>query len=187
MSFSLQKIWKENSVGVIVILLVVAFAANYFSNYLSSKGRYGPELMTENTNTAYNNTPSLKQSSLPQPAEDLGQNEVYSTVSGSTTTSLGLSQGAHSCIQNASDLLPKDNNNQWAQLNPSGKGDLANINLLKAGYHIGIDTIGQSLRNANLQIRSEPPNPQSSVGPWNNSTITPDFMRTPLEIGSGPQ
>ena len=69
-------------------------------------------------------------------------------------------------------------------LNPAGKGELSNINLLKAGYHIGIYTIGQSLRNANLQIRSEVPNPQLYTGPWNNSTITSDFMRVPLEIGS---
>jgi hypothetical protein len=58
---------------------------------------------------------------------------------------------------------------------------------LKAGYHIGIDTVGQTLRNANLQIRSEPPNPQMSVGPWNNTTIESDFMRAPFEIGSGAQ
>ena len=90
-------------------------------------------------------------------------------------------------IQNPADLLPKDTNSQWAQLNPSGKGELANINLLRAGYNIGIDTIGQSLRNANLQIRSEPPNPQVYAGPWNISTIEPDFMRPPLEIGAGNQ
>ena len=90
-------------------------------------------------------------------------------------------------IQNPAELLPKDSNSQWAQLNPSGKGELANVNLLKAGYHIGIDTIGQTLRNANLQIRSEPPNPQLYVGPWNTSTIEPDFLRVPLELGSGPQ
>jgi hypothetical protein len=89
--------------------------------------------------------------------------------------------------QNPADLLPKDSNSQWAQLNPAGKGDLANINLLKAGYHIGIDTVGQTLRNANLQIRSEPPNPQVNVGPWNLSTIEPDFMRPPLELGQGGQ
>jgi hypothetical protein len=86
-----------------------------------------------------------------------------------------------------SELLPKDVNNEWARLNPTGKGELSQVNLLKAGYHIGIDTIGQSLRNANLQIRSEPPNPQLNVGPWNQSTITPDFMRVPLELGVGSQ
>jgi hypothetical protein len=52
---------------------------------------------------------------------------------------------------------------------------------------IGIDTIGNTLRNANLQVRSEPPNPQLNVGPWNNTTIAPDLMRVPLEIGCGSQ
>jgi hypothetical protein len=59
--------------------------------------------------------------------------------------------------------------------------------MLKAGHHIGIDTVGQSLRNANLQLRSEPANPQVNVGPWNQTTISPDLMRVPLELGVGPQ
>jgi hypothetical protein len=71
--------------------------------------------------------------------------------------------------------------------NPSGQGSLANVNLLRAGYNIGIDTIGSSLRNANQQIRSEPPNPQTPVSIWMLSSITNDYMRTPLEIGAGPQ
>jgi len=90
-------------------------------------------------------------------------------------------------VTNSNQLLPKDTNSEWNTLNPSGTGELSNINLLKSGWQIGIDTVGQTLRNANLQLRSEPPNPQISVGPWNNSTITPDFMRVPLEIGAGPQ
>ena len=90
-------------------------------------------------------------------------------------------------VTNSNQLLPKDKNSEWNSLNPSGTGELSNINLLKSGWQIGIDTVGQTLRNANLQLRSEPPNPQVSVGPWNNSTITPDFMRVPLEIGAGPQ
>ena len=65
-------------------------------------------------------------------------------------------------------------------MNPMGAGDVANVSL-RAGYHIGINTVGQSLRNAN-QLRSEPANPQLNVGPWNTSTIGPDFNRRPLEI-----
>ena len=73
-------------------------------------------------------------------------------------------------------------------MNPSGQGELSNINLLKAGYHAGINTIGTSLRNANQQLRSEPPNPQIYTGPWNISTITQDAVRRPtLEIGQGPE
>jgi hypothetical protein len=61
------------------------------------------------------------------------------------------------------------------------------VNLLRAGHWNGIDTVGSSLRNANLQVRSEPPNPQSPVSIWNNTTISPDMMRVPLEIGQGCQ
>jgi hypothetical protein len=81
------------------------------------------------------------------------------------------------------ELLPKDNSSLWAQMNPSGSGSLKDRNFLQSGYHIGINTVGQTLRNANLQIRSEPPNPQVNVSPWLNSTIEPDINRRPFEIG----
>lgn len=85
----------------------------------------------------------------------------------------------------ADDLLPKDAaDSKWARLNPSGTGDIHDQNYLTAGYHIGVNTIGQSLRNANLQLRSEIPNPQAPVGPWMISTIEPDLRQNTLEIGS---
>jgi hypothetical protein len=89
-------------------------------------------------------------------------------------------------VANPSDLLPRDSNNQWGSLNPAGSGDLLGQNLLSATFLTGIDTIGNTMKNANLQIRSEPPNPQLNVGPWNQSTFAPDLMRTPLELGSAP-
>ena len=82
---------------------------------------------------------------------------------------------------NPMDLLPSDPNSQWAQVNPTGAGDIQGKNFLSAGALIGINTIGQSLRNANLQLRAEPPCPQSAVSPWNISTIEPDLIRKPLE------
>jgi hypothetical protein len=90
-------------------------------------------------------------------------------------------------VANPADLLPRDSNNQWGSLNPSGSGDLLGQNLLSATFLTGIDTIGNTMKNANLQLRSEPPNPQLNVGPWNQSTFAPDLMRTPLELGSGGQ
>lgn len=80
------------------------------------------------------------------------------------------------------ELLPTDNNNEWSNIMPSE--DLKNVGMLNAGHHVGINTVGSSLRNANLQIRSEPVIPQTkNVGPWNNTTIEPDNLRRPLEIG----
>ncbi len=87
----------------------------------------------------------------------------------------------------SSDLLPQDAaNSKWAQINPAGSGMLGDQNFLTAGYHVGINTVGQSLRNANLQLRSEPPNPQVAVSPWGISTIEPDVRAVSFEIGSAP-
>ena len=60
----------------------------------------------------------------------------------------------------------------------------AAVNQFQTITHVvGINTVGQSLRNANRQLRSEPPNPQVKVSPWLQSTIEPDSNRKPLEIG----
>lgn len=81
------------------------------------------------------------------------------------------------------DLLPKDAaNSKWAQMTPSGQGELCNLNFTNSGWHIGVNTKGQSLRNANLQLRSDPITPQFKVSPWMMSTIEPDVSRRAFEI-----
>ena len=124
----------------------------------------------------------------PQAAQPLGDNEDFASAQGVASNTQGLPPScSRQPVANPSELLPKSSNNQFSQLNPVGEGDLKNVNLLKAGHHIGINTVGQSLRNANLQLRSEPANPQVNVGPWMNTTMEPDTLRTPLELGQGPQ
>ena len=190
MSVSLKKLWNDYGIAAIIFSFVLMYVLVVLGKYFSSKGSYGAELLSNNGVPAYGgqHKPMGNNHQSVQPSEPLGQNEVFSSVNGAPPSGQGIPSACNKQnIQNPNDLLPKDSNSQWAQLNPAGQGDLANINLLKAGYHIGIDTIGQSLRNANLQIRSEPPNPQLNVGPWNQSTITSDFMRPTLEIGQGTQ
>ena len=88
-------------------------------------------------------------------------------------------------VANPSDLLPNDSNNAWASLNPMANSDLKNVNLLNPTQLVGINTQGSSLRNANLQLRSEPANPRMNTNcPWNISTIETDQLRKSLEIGS---
>jgi hypothetical protein len=184
-SISLKKLWNEYGIGGLIILLIIAYGIFVFVKYLGKKGSSGYEQNSQ-MQSQYKNSGSNSNTGVQ--ASDPNGNEVFASANGMQTNSPGLpSSCSKPNIQNPAELLPKDANSQWNELNPSGKGELANINLLKAGYHIGIDTIGQTLRNANLQIRSEPPNPQLNVGPWNGSTISPDYMRPPLEIGSGPQ
>lgn len=109
-------------------------------------------------------------------------NEVFNAVT-SSTSSNGVVDFPRDRLT-AEDLLPKDAaNSKWAKMNPAGQGDVLDQNFLTAGYHVGVNTQGQSLRNANLQLRSEPANPQLAVSPWNIATIEPDNNRKPLEIG----
>jgi hypothetical protein len=144
----------------------------------------------ENSEDQYSGetAPSAPHAPPVDPAMPMGLNSGPGSVTGIQTVTGGVPQ---SCLKqqvaNPSQLLPKDHHNDFAAAHPSGGGDLQNISLLKAGQLSGIDTVGGTLRNANLQLRSEPPNPRAQVSPWSNSTIEPDLMRVPLELGCGPQ
>ena len=60
---------------------------------------------------------------------------------------------------------------------------LANQNYLDPRSLIGYpETVGGVLRNSNLQIRSEPPNPRDPVSIFNLSTISPEQMRPTFEL-----
>lgn len=86
----------------------------------------------------------------------------------------------------ASALLPKEVATQedFGQFAPDEI--LKGQNFLDPRDLIGFpETIGGALRNANQQVRSEPQNPRNAVTIFNNSTIEPDQMRPPFEIGSG--
>lgn len=81
----------------------------------------------------------------------------------------------------SADLLPKPvpNEEDFTIIQPK---DLTGQNFLEATRHIGIDTVGQSLRNSNRQLRSDPSIPLVPVSIWNNTTITPDLMQRPFNI-----
>jgi hypothetical protein len=88
-------------------------------------------------------------------------------------------------VANPADLLPQDKNSEWAALNPVSNSNPMFPDMLQAGYQIGVDTKGQTMKNANLQLRSEPANPRQQVSVWNQSSYEPDLFRVPLEIGQG--
>ncbi len=84
-------------------------------------------------------------------------------------------------VSDPKSLLPADSNSSWAALNPSMNLG-AMPDLLQAGQHIGVSST--VLRNANLQLRSDPAIAKQEVGPWMQTTIEPDAGRVPFEIGS---
>jgi len=176
---NVQKFFDGRVLLLIGIIVVVAALGNYSMR----KGSLN-DFMTNPNTTRYNTTRGRGGLVAANPE---GDNSGPASVQGIHTTRPIGPSCAQQPMQDPASLLPKDANSEWARLNPHGAGKLENINLLKSGYHIGIDTVGSSLRNANLQVRSEPPNPQVNVGPWQHSSIEPDLMRRPLEIDCGPQ
>ena len=80
-------------------------------------------------------------------------------------------------------LLPKEVpiSDDFGQF--STEAILSGQNYLDPRAQIGYpETVGGTLRNANLQIRSEPANPRDPISIWNLSTIVPDKMRPQFEL-----
>jgi len=184
---NLQKSIKAHHLLVLGIVVAIVAIALYSSN----KSKIMDMMTTKETPSHHKPNPHHNSSNHPhstvEPSAPLGENEGPASVNGLKSREAGVTNCKKKEMSDPASLLPKDENSDWARLNPSGNGSLEKVNLLKSGHHIGIDTVGNSLRNANLQVRSEPANPQLSVGPWNNTTIQPDLMRVPLELGCGPQ
>lgn len=117
---------------------------------------------------------------------DNGADElVGAPVSGYSGPQVNASGNCNKSVSDvdATELLPKKGG-VFDNLAPNDVNNLNNVQLLKAGQHMGINTVGGSMRNSNLQVRSEPQNPQGQVGPWLQSTIEPDVSRKHMEIGN---
>lgn len=130
---------------------------------------------------------SVPSAPLGMKAQDVSGNEGFANLEDvSGPAQFGSASGPAGCYARdqltPGELLPKDANSVWAQQNPMGTGSLKGKNFLSAGALVGVNTVGESLRNANLQLRSEPPNPQVPVSVFYNSTIEPDINRRDMEI-----
>jgi hypothetical protein len=80
----------------------------------------------------------------------------------------------------ASSLLPREvaSDEDFGQFAP--EDILKGQNFLEPRQQVGFpETVGGALRNANQQIRKDPPNPKDPYV-WNNSTIVPDLMQRGL-------
>ena len=80
----------------------------------------------------------------------------------------------------ASSLLPREvaSDEDFGQFAP--EDILKGQNFLEPRQQVGFpETVGGNLRNANQQIRADPPNPKDPFV-WNNSTIVPDTMQRGL-------
>ena len=171
MGFDLMAWCNDNqNICIFLLLLVVLQCTGYLTKLLNMLGLEGFAMGDFSSDGI-------------AASEPLGQNEAQQAVT-------GLGRTPSTCYPQQKlkpeDLLPTDENKAIQEFNiakPVGEGILQGVNMLDSTYHVGVNTVGQSLRNANQQLRSEPPNPQVNVSPWMNTTIGPDLPRRPLEVG----
>jgi len=152
---SFKKLMSDYGLGVIIVLLLVAYTVSSFSDYFTDKHLGGSEGHTN----------------LADQAAAYGNGPRKEAVSGDFAPAVPSMPSQ--AEQNPADLLPKSAPTDFSP-------NAANVNndgLLSAGYHAGAAENAAPLRNANLQLRSEEPNPRSQVSPWQQSTFEPDTMR----------
>jgi hypothetical protein len=193
---ALADMFSGNGVQTVLIVVAVLLIGYLILNYLNSSS-------SSNNNSLATMRPTVTTMPVTEsfyagedasaPTEEYSVNASDGIQENERPKALGDSEGTQlnqlpaECypkdVLSSADLLPRDADSAWAQVAPSGQGSLQDKNFLTAGFHVGINTVGQTLRNANYQLRSEPPNPQVKVSPWNMTTIDPDTNRRPMEIG----
>ena len=181
-SYSFESAAAIGVIALLVLSLVYLqpslFRKEGFQATLSAASNYSAQA----GETAAPGAPS--QQAVQQNPHNQGGDVMPTEVPG--PAQFGNAEGPAGCYPRdqltPSELLPKDMNSVWAQQNPMGTGSLKGKNFLSAGALIGVNTVGQSMRNANYQLRSEPANPQVPVSVFNNSTIEPDVNRRNFEV-----
>ena len=138
------------------LLMIVAVAALVYLLFtLNNKSEYS---IKEREYSAVGTGPSMGPSASP------------------ATNGCGMENG----VGLASSLLPREvaSAEDFGEFAP--EDILAGQNFLEPRQQIGFpETVGGALRNANQQIRADPPNPKEPFV-WNNSTIVPDMMQRDL-------
>ena len=149
----------DNSFLIIILLIILVIIAIYFIGFSMHDSVTIPD-----KNEGFDNDTL---------GEYAGNNNI-GEISGGSKPPCNLHEKL-----DPSDLLPEDSDLNWDQFK-SIDDDLKNNNLLEAGFHIGQQT--QVNKNPNLQLRSEPTIPKSSVSPWNQSSVNhEDGARKPLD------
>ena len=120
--------------------------------------------------------------------EKAGMQNETSTESQPSTTSSSSPEPSSSdytaqTAVSGNELLPSNINSEFVNINPNNGVTMPDM--LQAGIHNGLDTVGQTLKNSSLDLRGDVTIPKSDAGLCNVnvSTIEPDQTRRKFEIG----
>lgn len=162
-----------NSLAIIVLLAVIVYLL-FFRNCQASPFILEGAPLDDSTDVPSSAVDTAKTAPKQMKTTGNGYDAGTGSAGGGGAPDVSLSSAA---------LLPKEIpiTDDFGQF--STDQILSGQNYLDPRSQIGYpETVGGTLRNANLQIRSEPANPRDPVSIWNLSTITPEEMRPLFEI-----
>lgn len=165
---NLVKFFKSDNAKWVFVVIVVLLIIWALMSYSKSKTHVKDSMTTAGL---------VKPASSEMDAELAG-------ASGAALQPASLDEKAGTPVKEVAhptELLPKSDSNVLSKLNPMSNDAQVLPDMLGAGSMMG--TQSSTLRNANLQVRSDPAIAKVDVGPWSNSTIEADHMRVPLELG----
>ncbi len=180
----IQKLLKPNNIIILIGVLVIGLALCHYSNQkntslqpfndynLETDSNPSPQPSNNSRHGSKQNTQVVPwyPTTVQKPVQ-VSENQLAPVEAASTNLSLPSNCRSEHDL-NPSELLPTK----------GGSGTNLPANFLNPSSQMGM--VSSSLRNANLQLRSEPANPRiNNLCPWNNSTITPDTGRVPFELG----
>lgn len=181
----------NNNILLIVLLVVLVLGGTYWYNNFSAEASVDVQLGdTSEGFEGYDTNPqlmNLSKEEAPVGLSEVREPEDEDKVEKPAEVKEEMTNPSACQAKDSlspEELLPQDYSSTWAKCNPAGAGNLDGKNFLDSGWHVGINTVGQTLRNPNLSLRSEVPNPQVSVSPWLQSTIEPDTNRRYFEVGN---
>jgi hypothetical protein len=168
----LETIQNNDILKVLVVILGIYLIYTYYFKPQEKYGSYYGMIPEQLENVQQEMTLAQPESlSVEAPIAQMQQEQIDKIVAGQDQIK-------------ADDLLPKyDDANAFAKENPVSKL-LKEQNFLISGYHAGVNTVLQSNKIGNLDLRSLPPIPKESVGPWSQSSYeqSPGQLRRGVEI-----
>lgn len=186
------------TVTVIVIILIVLLylsqekSEQFINRGGSTNNTIDPQPMTtnpilDNQHYEFTNSELIEEDTSKKSVDfDINGNDVmYSNaepLNESNNNSAVKMNNTELQNYNVKDFLPVEDNKNWFDTDFSqAKHNIKDNKLINVDrYVVGVNTVGQSLKNPTYDIRGTVPNPKTSVSPWNNSTYEPDYNLKPL-------
>jgi len=164
---NLVKFFKSDNAKWVFVVIVVLLIIWALMSYSKSKTHVKDSMTTANVKPASSDVDAEMAGATGAPLQPASLNEKAGT--------------SVKEVAQPKDLLPKSDQTTLSALNPMSNDAQVLPDMLSAASMMG--TQSSTLRNANLQVRSDPAIARQDVGPWMQSTIEADNMRVPLELG----